>query len=147
MLSTLKKLFVTVCVSFLIGQLVKGQAIDLSKTKSTLDLRDSYIKKYKTNKTTGWVLLGSGIGMIVGGGIIVASYAGQGFNGAAPVTEEALLLIVGPSAALASIPFFIAAKRNKTKATLLIKGESVTIGNKAHYKSNYAAVALTIPLF
>jgi len=61
------------------------------------------------------------------------------------VTEEALFLIIGPSAALASIPFFILAKRNKTKATLLLKEESATFGNKIPYKSNYTALALTIP--
>jgi len=77
----MKKLFLTVCVSFLIPQLVDGQTIDLSKTKSTQELHGSYIKKYKTNKTIGRIFLGSGIGMIIGGGTVFAAYAAQGYNG------------------------------------------------------------------
>ena len=140
----MKKTFLAAWVFFLLTQLVNGQTTDLDKTKSTQSLHDSYIEKYKTNKTVGWVFLGSGIGMIIGGGVVFAAYAVQGYNGPAPVTEEALFLIIGPSAALASIPFFILAKRNKTKAKLSIKEESVTFGNKVPYKYNYAALTLTI---
>ncbi len=126
--------------------IVNAQTIDLSETKSTKELQYDYIRKYKTYKTAGWVLLGSGIGMIVGGGVVFANYAQQGFNGVAPVTAENLFFIVGPSAALASIPFFILAKSNKRKANLVIKEEAVSFGNKINYKSKYPAFALTIQL-
>jgi hypothetical protein len=79
------------------------------------ELHNDYIQKYKTNKTVGWVLLGSGVGMIIGGGAVYATYAAQGYNGPAPVTAEVLFLIVGPSFALASIPFFIWGKNNRQK--------------------------------
>lgn len=142
----MKKSFLIFLVSLLVTQLVSTQTIELPKTKSAQELHDNYIEKYKTYKTTGRVLLGSGIGMIVGGGIVFAAYAKQGFNGPAPVSAENLFIIIGPSAALASIPFFILAKRNKTKAELVIKGETVTFGNKIPYKSNYIALAVTIQL-
>lgn len=141
----MKKLSLIICISLLI-QSVNGQIIDTARTKTMQSLHDSYIKKYKTNITGGRVLLGAGLGMIAIGGIVFASYAGQGYNGPAPVTEEVFLLFVGPGTALASIPFFISAKRNKTKAALSLKGAAVTIGNKASYNCNYTALALTIQL-
>jgi len=140
----MKKLFVVAFVSFFITQVANGQTINLPATKSSQPTYDSYINRYRTNRTIGRVLLGSGIGMIIGGGIAFASYAHKGYNGPAPVTGEALLFIVGPAAALVSIPFFISAKRNKTKAALVMKSESVTLDNKITYQSNYAALALTI---
>lgn len=140
----MKKLLYICCSSLLIVQLADGQQTDLIKRKSTQESHDDYMQKYKTNKTIGWVLLGSGLGMIIGGGAVYAGYAAQGYNGPAPVTAEVLFLIVGPSFALASIPFFIWGKNNKTKAELVLKGESVTLGNKELYKSNYTALALRI---
>lgn len=90
------------------------------------------------------MLLGSGIGLIVGGGIAFAAYAKQGYNGSAPKTAETLFFIIGPGVALASIPFFVLAKQNKRKAELAIKGESVSFGNEIFYKSSYLALALKI---
>jgi hypothetical protein len=140
----MKKLFLTFCVSLLATQLVNAQTIKLTKTESTKSLYDNYLEKYKAYRTTGRVLLGSGIGLIVGGGIAVAAWAKQGYNGVAPTTAETLFFIVGPGVALVSIPFFVLAKQNKRKAELAIKGESVTFGNEIFYKSNYMALALKI---
>ena len=140
----MKKLLYIFCFTLLITQMANGQQTEPTRSKSTQELHNDYIQKYKTNKTVGWVLLGSGVGMIIGGGAVYATYAAQGYNGPAPVTAEFLFLIVGPGFALASIPFFIWGKKNKTKAELVLKGESVTFGNKELYKSNYTALALRI---
>ena len=140
----MKRLLHIFCFSLLITKLANGQQTDLTKSKSTQELHHDYTQKYKTNKTIGWVLLGSGVGMIIGGGAVFAKYAGEGYNGAPPETAELLFFIVGPSFAHASIPFFIWGKKNKTKAELVLKGESVTFGNKELYKSNYTALALRI---
>ncbi len=141
----MKKLLFLSCFSFLIFQSVNAQKNDPANTASTQALHDNYIQKSKTYKTAGWVILGTGIGMLISGGIIYANYADQGFNGPRPKTGETLI-IAGAGAALASIPFFILAKSNKTKATLALKGETVTFGNKLLQKSNYTALALTIKL-
>ncbi len=140
----MKKLFLICCVFLLTTHLVNAQTIKLPKTESTKSLYDNYLEKYKGYRTTGRVLLGSGIGLIIGGGIAFAAYAKQGYNGGAPKTAETLFFIIGPGAALASIPFFVLAKQNKRKAELAIKGESVTFGNETCYKANYLALALKI---
>jgi len=142
----MKKLFLTFCVALLTTQLVNAQTIKLPKTESIKALHDNYLEKYKRYRTNGRVLLGSGIGLILGGGIAFAAYANQGYNGAAPKTAETLFFIIGPGVALASIPFFVLAKQTKRKAELAIKGESVTFGNEIFYKSNYLALALKIQL-
>jgi hypothetical protein len=141
----MKKLSLIICVSLLATQLINAQTIKFPNAESTKDLRDNYLEKYKRHRTTGRVLLGSGIGLILGGGIAVAAWAKQGYNGVAPTTAEALFIIIGPSVALVSIPFFVLAKQNKRKAELAIKGESVRFGNEIFYKSNYIALVLKIP--
>lgn len=133
-------------LGLLFAQSVTGQIIEPKVTIPQQELHDRYLMKYKTSKTAGWVLLGSGIGMILGGGIAFASYASDGFNGVAPVTAETLFIIVGPATALVSIPFFISAKRNKAKANLAIKGEVFNPSLGKPTQSKYTAVALTIPL-
>ena len=142
----MKKAFLIFCVYLLITTLGHAQTIGLAKTKSTQELHDDYIKRYKTYKTAGWVLLGSGIGIIVIGGVGIAGWAKQGYNGVNPRSSEDLFFLIGPSVTLASIPLFILAKRNKTKAQLLIKQEPFSLGNEKSFKSNYSALALTIPL-
>ncbi len=141
----MKKLLFLSGFSFLAIQLVNAQKNNPANIASTQALHDSYFQKSKEYKTAGWVLLGAGTGMLISGGIIFANYAHQGFNGPRPKTDETLI-IAGASAALVSIPFFILAKKNKTKATLALKGETVGFGNKVLYKSNYTALALTIQL-
>ena len=142
----MKKVLLIFCVYLLITPLLYSQTIDLGETKSSQQLRDSYIKRSKIYKTLGWGLLGTGIGIMVIGGIDVAAWAKQGYHGPAPQNAESLFFIIGPSVALASIPAFIFAKRNKTKAKLLVKQEPFSLGNGKIYKSNYPALALTIPL-
>lgn len=142
----MKRLFLVIFTSLVAAQWVNAQTIEHPKTTSIQTLHDNYVEKYKFYKTTGRVFLGAGIGMIVGGGIVYAKYAKQGYNGVAPVTAENFLFFIGPGTALTSIPFFFLARRNKRKAALLIKGESVEFGNKIPYTSNYLALTLTIKI-
>lgn len=144
----MKKFLLMSFVTLILTQtvIVNAQTIEASKIKPTTEKYGNYMMKYKNYKTAGWFLLGSGIAMIVGGGLVWADYAGQGLNGARPATAETLFFIIGPSSALASIPFFILAKSNKRKAQLALKEQSVSLGNKFIYKANYIAFALTIQL-
>ena len=141
----MKKLLFLSGFSFITVQLVNAQKNEPANATASQALQDNYIQKSKPYKTAGWVLLGAGTGMLIIGGIIFANYADQGFNGPRPKTDETLI-IAGASASLVSIPFFILAKKNKTKATLVLKGETISFGNKLLYKSNYTALALTIQL-
>ncbi len=137
---------ILVIVFLLLTQIVTAQINDPAISISKQELHDAYLMKYKKNKTSGWVLLGSGIGMILGGGITYASYAAQGFNGKAPVAAETLFIFIGPAVSLVSIPFFISAKRNKTKANLAFNMETLAPENQKFHQSNTMALALKIQL-
>lgn len=138
-------------------QLVKGQKIDTSIRKSPQVLHDMYMQKRKINNTVGWVMFGSGIGMMIGsmainlsGGILGSG----GFslnersrsNSNSNPSKGLWLAYVGGATTLASIPFFISAGRNKTKARLALKKEAITTGNRMVDKSHYAALAFTMQL-
>ena len=84
--------------------------------------REEYLKKRKNQNTTGWVLLTGGTTLLIIGGTI-----GANFNGlfdpnrpqqSSPKNESlaTILQITGGAATLASIPFFVAASKNKKKA-------------------------------
>ena len=74
--------------------------------------KDYYLKKSKNQKTIGWILLGSGGGLIITG-IIVQSSNEKNHGGSYAGGEIALVGIVP---AVASIPFFISSSKNKRKA-------------------------------
>ena len=48
-------------------QHTQAQVIDNTTTKSQQELFDYHILKQKKNKTTAWILLGSGVVMTIGG--------------------------------------------------------------------------------
>ena len=76
-----------------------------------------YLNKSKNQKTAAWILAGLGGAMMVGGAIGFA----QNFEVFGPGGEtEAAIMIAGAPVALASIPFFISAARNKGRAEVLV---------------------------
>jgi drug/metabolite transporter (DMT)-like permease len=74
-------------------------------------IRQDYLKKSKSQKTTAWVLLGGGFVVAVGASILDASSDWS-------KSETPYLVAIGTGSAsmLASIPLFIASGRNKRKA-------------------------------
>ena len=72
-----------------------------------------YLDKSKSQKTAAWIFAGAGTAMIIGGAIGFS----QNFEVFGPGGEtEALIMVAGVPVALASIPFFISASRNKGRA-------------------------------
>ena len=69
----MKKILILFCFSLLTIQLIKGQKIDTSRSTSPQALHDMYWQKRKTNYTVGVIMLGSGIGMAIGGSAIILS--------------------------------------------------------------------------
>ena len=74
--------------------------------------REYYLEKSKRQKTTAWVLLGSGIALI-GSGIVIAAHQREVEHSAV-----AVVLVSGPGlvTSLVSIPFFIAGGSSKRKS-------------------------------
>ena len=78
-----------------------------------------YYKKSKKQKTTAWVLLGSGVALFTGGLIAHYNYINNHddpFAGLTEVTTGEIVATVGLFAVVGSIPLFIASSKNKKKA-------------------------------
>lgn len=81
-----------------------------------------YAAKAKKQKTVGFILLGVGVATAIAG-IIVEASDSEDVSGAVEDTfEGAGLVIAGGIVAAASIPFFIAAGKNKQRAVTFYPG-------------------------
>ena len=80
--------------------------------------KDYYLKKSKTQKTVGWILLGTGAGIAAYGLITLNDYTDNANFGTANYTG-ALIAIGGGVIAASSIPFFISSAKNKRKAATI----------------------------
>jgi len=109
-------------------------------------------EKSKKQKKTAWILLGAGAGAaLIGYGLGV-----NAINNAEPedffliftpgVMSAALINIVGETAMVASVPFFIASGRNKKKAKLILKSESQSFVLPPTYKRNLVSFGIKVNL-
>ena len=125
-------------------------------------VKTDYLKKSKNQKTAAWVLLGGGFALTTTSIVMASSKITEdyvtviaGVFSSEPVQEnnytaENILLITGTASMLASIPFFIASKKNKRRATDItanIKMEDAKlIRNQSFVQTSYPAFALKIKL-
>jgi len=114
-----------------------------STNKSLEKSYDYYSFKQLQNKRAARICLGSGGGLIVLGGIIAVAGVANSESSATPIGVGMFLL--GSATTIASIPLFIAAGSNKSKAKLSLKAEPVAFGIKSTGNSNDAALNLSIP--
>ncbi|MDQ6889744.1 MAG: hypothetical protein M3Z56_05660 [Bacteroidota bacterium] len=96
----------------------------LTSQCSSAKTRDSLLTKSKHQKTAAWILLGGGWGLGIAGLVTglngtVDLLSGQFDKAGKNVGAGGILLIAGGVAMLGSIPLFIAAHKNKHKATSL----------------------------
>ena len=89
-----------------------------SQTEKQDFSKDYYLEKSKRQETAGWVLLGAGTAMGIGGIIIMD----QGDIFSADFEAGAILVLAGAASGLASIPFFISSGSNSRKAARLSFG-------------------------
>ena len=83
-------------------------------------IKNFYLEKSKNQKTTGWILLGAGTALVIGGGYVFD----KTWDDASSTTTDiaGFAILTGVIADLASIPYFIGAGRNKRKAASLSLG-------------------------
>lgn len=79
-----------------------------------------YLEKSKKQKTTGFILLGSGAAVFTGGALAIQHSQSKGEN-------EFPFLIGGLAMSIASIPFFISSTSNKHKAKLYMRKEALML--------------------
>lgn len=135
----IKQIAIVLCFLMFTPLLVQGQEIDNTNNKQPHELNYMYLKKHKTQKTIGWICLGSGAAMIFGG-IAINSTEGWGegnqYNGL-------WLSVLGSGVVLTSVPLFISSGSNKRKAELALKGELGSINS--FNKTNNLFLSLNIP--
>ena len=128
-------------------QSVQSQVTDSLTAQSKQEMYDFYIAKNKKLKTTGWILLGTGVGACLAG----ASIAANNFTLSENETEEANkfvagtgLFVVGAAATIASVPILIVSGSNKRKAKAILTTGNVGIGAIPFNDTRYASVGIKI---
>jgi hypothetical protein len=125
-------------------------AASLAFTQDTVLTKEQHLRKSRSSKTAGWILMGGGVGMLVGS---MATYelninlwgasSSSGDN-----TKSSLLAIGGAGAIIGSIISFSAAKQHKKKAAELTLGnQRVPVLRQSGFVSYMQpALRLRIPL-
>jgi len=139
-LSDAQKTVAVVIAFFFFPQLVSAQNTD---TSGSSGLRYcTYMSKQKAGNTAGWVLLAPGAAMMTLAGIIIVNNTGYLFPSGHVTNKEFLYL--GGAMALASIPFFLSASRNKAKAYLSLKRGTIAFAERCPDNFSYLSVSLRI---
>jgi hypothetical protein len=141
---------------FSVGAFCQSTPNDMQAVKT------DYLKKSKNQKTTAWVLFGGGVAIttvivVMASVKVTEDYVNviAGVFSSQPVQEnnytaENILLITGTASMLASIPFFIASKKNKRNAMAMSANIKMENARMLQYQSfvqtSYPAIVLKIKL-
>lgn len=150
----------TVCLCAIIQTNAQMRDTTLSIGKHKVDA-DLLFQKAKHQKTAAWILIGGGAGLTIAGlSIMTHDAAKETANALATVFTLGLytapevkhsvagpiLAIAGTGAMLGSIPLFTASAKNKRKAHLILKEESVFFNPQLNIKEHLLSVGLKINL-
>jgi len=119
--------------------------------QTTSMTRQDYFTKSRNQKTAAWCLLGGGFGMsVIGLAIGTASFWEEVFTegGSRTFATGAVFFYAGIGAMIGSIPFFIAASKNKKRAmSISFKNETAPVIQKFGFaKRNMPSVNFRISL-
>jgi len=118
------------CLGFFNNAL--GQELTEELNKTPQELYDFHISKKKANNTAGWITLGGGIAMIVGG--IGINLSGGLLDEDTTNNNKGLWLsYLGGATTLSSIPLFIAGGKHKKNAQIQLQNGAVGFDNKFNY--------------
>lgn len=141
----MKLIFSSLFLMFFSFQMIQSQVIEPTTDKSSQELFDFYTLKQKKNKTTAWIMLGTGIGMTIAG--IGINMSGGVLDGDSTNNAKGLWLsYLGGATTIASVPFFISAGKNKRKAKMYLNNSISKIKFPQNRNLNYWSVSLIVPL-
>jgi len=103
----MRKFLILAALTFFVG---KGFCQELASRVITNN--DLLIKERSRDKTTGWILLGAGLGIAAAGGLLQLAHENQSKGTFNFDFTGTYIAIGGGVVALASIPFFIRAGKN-----------------------------------
>ncbi len=126
--------------SLLIMDTATAQRMDPSEQKELSDkeLGIYYLQKNKKQKTTGWILLGGGLAASTIGAVTIQPFRESNASG--------VLLAVGYVSALASVPLFISAAKNKGSAEILLRNENVPLSGTGFNHLKLTSVVFSLPI-
>ena len=111
---------------------VSAQVLEDSTNQTPQELYDFHISKHKANKTAGWITLGGGVAMIIGG--IGWNMSGGILDSDTTNNNKGLWLsYLGGATTLTSIPLFIAAGKHKKKTKVQLQNGAIGLSNKFKY--------------
>jgi len=106
---------------------------------------NALLLKSKKQNTVAWILLGGGIAFYAAGLIVYSSERAKNPSAELDILPKGTAFsAVGGSLMITSIPFFIASGKNKRKASLILKDESVYFNFQA--KKHFASLGVKINL-
>lgn len=114
---------------------------------NSIDLYTSnpYTFQQNRNKTTAWILLGSGVTLMVGATIWGSSDEQGSFGFTENFDAQTTMFIIGGVASLASIPFFISAGKHKKRVVTSLKWKKSDNSYFSRDIPDYPAISITIP--
>lgn len=125
-----KLLLLMFCFGFM--NLALGQQIPSNSNQTPQELYDFHISKKKANNLSGWLALGSGTAMIIGG--LGWNLSGGLVDGDSTNNSKGLWLsYLGGATTLASIPLFISAGKHKKKAKIQLQQDAIGLNNNINY--------------
>ncbi|MGI8581112.1 MAG: hypothetical protein ACR2KX_02900 [Chitinophagaceae bacterium] len=158
----MKKLLFICLVTLWVATQTKAQMRDTTLIMTTHKVDgNSLLQKSQKQKSAAWVMLGGGAGMALAGLLIMTKDAGQEVAGIfitvftlGTVTPEQpkkraagpVLTIAGTGAMLGSIPLFSASAKNKTKANIILKNESLLLNPQLNTKDHFLTLGVKISL-
>jgi len=141
----MKRILSTFLVLLFTFQMVQSQVIEPLTEKSRQEMYDFYSLKAKKQKTTGWILLGTGLAATIGGYAIMANnfdlWDSDSDGGLAAGTG---LFLVGSLVTIASIPVLIVSGSNNRKARAYLETGTAGTGNITFDNSKYVSIGLKI---
>lgn len=128
--------------------LMMAPAVFSQRPDSTITLtREDYLLMSKHQKTTGWVFLGVGAGLVASGFIVDAAKQPSPDDPYEISATGASMIIVGMLSAMGSIPFFVNSSKNaKRAAEISLNNQNLLIPrNNAFVVMPQPTLTLKIP--
>ncbi|AFD07475.1 hypothetical protein [Solitalea canadensis] len=132
----MKTFLLFLAMIFLTEPILLAQIDTLSKS-SNYELGAKYLKKSKSQKTIGWVMVGAGTALIIAGAATNSSSSDTGWESLNTDVNQGILITSGCLVGLGSIPLFIAGRKNRKKAEIYLK--PATALNYIQQKPAYSA--------
>ena len=134
----MKRTFIIFLVLVFSFKLAQSQVSEPTPEPSQEKTYGYYIQKHHSQRVTGWVLLGTGVGMAIAGTAMVSQQ--NDLNGTEDVGT--FLLITGGATTIASIPVLISSGKNKKKANAIMEAGKVGINGASVNQPRYVSVGL-----